>query len=234
MAERTALVTGGAQGLGKIIADHLINEGNDVIIFDIKEPLQKNGSKFFKVNLGNIKEVKSVLNKLKETEINIDILINNASLRNFKNFDSFTEEEIRDYIHVNLYSPLFLTNYLLNGMRKRNYGRIINIASRSGFWGYSTGSMYCSTKSALIKFTESLGKELALAEFNITANVICPDSFMTLEGRKLPRYEFVINHIKKDIFSIINSNINGKCFLPVRLPDKFIFIVRYIKQLLNL
>jgi len=67
-------------------------------------------------------------------------------------------------------------------MKEKGYGRIINVASLSGFQGYKTGSLYCSTKAALIRFTESLGKDLEKRDSDVTANVICPDSFSSVEG----------------------------------------------------
>ena len=116
-------------------------------------------------------------------------------------------------------------------MRKNKFGRIINISSISAFNGYKTGSLYCSTKSALLPFAEALSKELEEENNNITINTICPDSFVTIRGEKLEDFDKITGKIKERIREIIDGNGNGKVYNIFPFRSRIRYILSSLKKL---
>ncbi len=209
------LITGGATGLGKLISENLIRHNHQLIILDRFSKDKVNPDylekiSYYEVDLRDFIDVSQILDEIIKKYVRIDVLINNAALREFQTFNQFSEDEIVNNIKVNFETPILLIGKILPLMIKNNFGRIINISSISGLKGYSKGSLYCSTKSSLMVFTESLASDLSLLRKNITANAILPDSFQTREGVKLESYEYVTSTIIKITNEIINTNVNGK------------------------
>lgn len=233
------LITGGAQGLGKIIAEQLVNQGHQVVVFDIMDNkkipddyLQK--ITYYQIDLAETEKVKEVVNQMQSNlKTSIDVLINNASIRKFNKFINYFENEIVKYLKVNIEAPLLLSKLLLPSMAKNNFGRIINISSKSGFGGYSMGSLYCSTKSALITFTESVAKELKKENKNVSMHVICPGSFQRLDGTKLKSYNFILQKILNVTNKIIHSDTNKICYSVLTLKEKIITFVAGIRKILT-
>lgn len=226
------LVTGGARGLGKLISESLIELNHQVFILDrlpsenFDSTLLKKISYYFEVDLRDIDELTKVLNVLIEKYERIDIIINNAALREFSSFVQFSDTSIYDNIKVNFQTPLLIIKKFLPLMIKYNFGRIINISSISGLYGYSQGTLYCATKSALITFTEALASDLSELGKNITANAILPDSFQTREGEKFKSYKYITNKIIKTIIELIVSNKNGKIFIVTPPRKKMIELLK--------
>lgn len=196
------LITGGASGLGKDIAEFLLDQ-HKVYIFDILpgEAVDKDYlnrlSGYYQVDLSNITSLTEVFNTfLSEVDSQIDILINNACPRKFDYFQKFKVEEIVNMIDAGLSASLLLTNLCLQIMDKKGFGRIINISSASALEGYSKGSIYCSIKMALIVFHESISKELSQLGKNITITTICPDSFQALNGENLDKNSIITREIR--------------------------------------
>jgi len=123
----------------------------------------------------------------------IDVLINNAGIECFSEFDSLTEAEIQQTIATNLTGAILLTRLVVPGMKSRRFGRIINMASTAGKHGPAYGAVYGATKAGLIAFTQSLRGELT--EHGILSTAICPgfatdggiyDEIVKATGRKTP------------------------------------------------
>jgi NAD(P)-dependent dehydrogenase (short-subunit alcohol dehydrogenase family) len=210
------LITGGGRGLGKLIVENLSKSNHHIFILDrlpndkVDSDFLKNKSNYYEVDLNDFESVKKILDEIISKYREVDVIINNAAIRNFHSIEQFTEDEIVKNVKVNFETPVLLIGKILPLMIKNNFGRIINISSISGLQAYSKGSLYCSTKSALMVFTESLALDLSLLQKNITANAILPDSFQTREGEKLKDYEYVTNAITKMTNEFINTNVNGK------------------------
>jgi 3-oxoacyl-[acyl-carrier protein] reductase len=237
---RKIVITGGAQGLGRRITEHLSRRGYRVIVLDIKpfsdipSAYRKRIDRYYEVDLSDLMAVSKTIDRIIKKHGSIDVLINNAALRFFRDYMDFGEEDIQKYIAVNFTAPILMIKKILPVMIKKGYGRIINISSKGGFHGYRTGSMYSSTKGALIKFTEAFGMELNGNKGNVTVNVICPDSFSSLEGEKFCGYDQIVNSIVKHIDRILDSKINA-AVIPVFLPKTiFVEILRYFKDALSL
>ena len=182
---RTALVTGGAQGFGFDIAKRLLSSGAEVIIWDIdpkmieKSLKDLNSSKLSSkvVNVTNYGEVEDSVNEITNSS-KIDILINNAGITGptapLWEYDMDLWKKVVD---VNLMGTFNCCRAIVPNMIKNNYGRIVNVASISGKEGNANAGAYSSAKAGVIGLTKSLGKELA--DKNIAVNAITPTTANT-------------------------------------------------------
>ena len=177
---RTALVTGGAQGFGFDIAKRLLSSGAEVIIWDIdpkmieKSLKDLNSSKLSSkvVNVTNYGEVEDSVNEITNSS-KIDILINNAGITGptapLWEYDMDLWKKVVD---VNLMGTFNCCRAIVPNMIKNNYGRIVNVASVAGKDGNANASAYSVGKAGAIGLTKSLGKELA--DKNIAVNAVTP------------------------------------------------------------
>ena len=177
---RTALVTGGAQGFGLDIAKRFLNSGAKVIIWDIdSEMLEKAVKELDSPNLisnivdvSNYQEVEECINNIIKNS-NIDILINNAGITGptapLWEYDVGMWKKVVD---INLMGTFNCCKTIVPNMIKNNYGRIVNVASVAGKDGNANASAYSVGKAGAIGLTKSLGKELA--NKNIAVNAVTP------------------------------------------------------------
>lgn len=217
---KNILITGGAKGLGAHLARHLSAQGHRILVLDrsagrdLEPDYRETLTEYMTTDLADWPAVRDCIARiLAKHEGRIDVLINNAAARSFDDFSSFDTSEIERCIQVNFKTPVLLAHALLPVMRQNGYGRIINIGSRSAFRPYPSGSLYCSTKSALAVFTESVASELAASGNKVTINAICPDSFQTREGEKLPRFEETLRTIAETVDGLLSSEKNGNVIL---------------------
>ena len=177
---RTAVITGGAQGFGLDIAKRFLGSGAKVYIWDIDEKLLK--STIDEINNPNLKY--NIVDVSKFTEIektvleitsqnNIDILINNAGITGptapLWEYDIDMWNKI---VQINLMGTFNCCRAIVPNMIKNDYGRVVNVASVAGKDGNANASAYSSGKAGIIGLTKSLGKELA--DKNIAVNAVTP------------------------------------------------------------
>ena len=177
---RTALVTGGAQGFGLDIAKRFLNSGAKVIIWDIdrkmtdkviKDLNNPNLSSYI-VDVSNYKEVENSINDITKKS-NIDILINNAGITGpTAALWQYDVEEWKKVVDISLMGTFNCCKTIVPNMIKNNYGRIVNVASVAGKDGNANASAYSTGKAGVIGLTKSLGKELA--DKNIAVNAVTP------------------------------------------------------------
>jgi 3-oxoacyl-[acyl-carrier protein] reductase len=185
LKNKTAIVTGGAQGFGLAITERFLNSGANVIIWDIDEKVTSktlqnlNNPKLSaaKVNVTNSEEVQKEIKKITEKN-KIDIFINNAGIAgmNTKVWD-YPIEEWQKVIELDLNAVFYCCKAIVPHMIKNNYGRIVNIPSIAGKEGNPNASAYSSAKAGVIALTKSLGKELA--DKNIAVNCVTPAAAKT-------------------------------------------------------
>ncbi len=209
LKNRTALITGGAQGFGFDIAKKFLNSDANVIIWDIDEKeLQNvvkkiNNSKlsYNVVDVSNFEKInQTVLEINKKT--NIDILINNAGITGpTAELWNYSINDWNKVIEINLNGTFNCCKAVVPNMIENNYGRIVNIASVAGKDGNANASAYSSSKAAVLALTKTLGKELA--EKNIAVNAVTPagaktrildqmtDKHVKLMLSKVPRGRFL-------------------------------------------
>ncbi|AFS47127.1 short chain dehydrogenase [alpha proteobacterium HIMB5] len=183
---RVAVVTGGSQGFGFAIAERFISSGAKVIIWDIdinesKNALSKIDSNNFSyqiVDIRNNDEIEKNLDEINSEFGKIDIFVNNAGIAG-KNLSvkDYPLEEWKKVIDLNLNSVFYCCKLVIPFMIKKNYGRIVNIASIAGKEGNPNASAYSSSKAGVIALTKSLGKELS--NYNIAVNCVTPAAAKT-------------------------------------------------------
>ena len=185
LKNRTAIVTGGAQGFGYAITKSFLDSGAEVIIWDIDQKAVDEALKELStdkcshqiVDVTNFNDVIKNVEKVIENK-NIDIFINNAGIagKNAKVWDYQNEEWLK-VINLNLNSVFYCCKAIVPHMIKNNYGRIVIISSIAGKEGNPNASAYSTSKAGVIGLTKSLGKELA--DKNISVNAVTPAAAKT-------------------------------------------------------
>ena len=178
--DKTAVITGGAQGFGLDIAKRFLDSDAKVIIWDIdpemiekaiKEINNKNLSSNI-VDVSNYKEVEDCVKEITKKS-NIDILINNAGITGpTAALWEYDIEMWKKVVDINLMGTFNCCRNIVPNMIKNNYGRIVNVASVAGKDGNANASAYSVGKAGAIGLTKSLGKELA--DKNIAVNAVTP------------------------------------------------------------
>ena len=175
--DRTAVITGGAQGFGLDIAKRFLDSGAKVIIWDIDTKLIDEAMKEISnpnlssdiVDVSDYKEVETAVSKISK----IDILINNAGITGpTMPLWEYDVEMWNKIVKINLSGTFNCCRAIIPNMIKNNYGRIVNVASVAGKDGNANASAYSSGKAGAIGLTKSLGKELA--DKNIAVNAVTP------------------------------------------------------------
>ena len=178
--DRTALVTGGAQGFGLDIAKRFLKSGAKVIIWDIDPKMLEKAIKEIDnpnlssniIDVSNYTEVENCVSNITKNS-NIDILINNAGITGpTAALWEYDVEMWKKVVDINLMGTFNCCRSVVPNMIKNNYGRIVNVASVAGKDGNANASAYSVGKAGAIGLTKSLGKELA--DKNIAVNAITP------------------------------------------------------------
>ena len=178
LINKVAIVTGAARGMGKAIAEALVKEGAKVVGCDIIEDEIKQVADAIqclglKVDVTKEHEVESLVEKTVEHFRTVDILVNNAGILKPTKVDEITKEEWDLVLDVNLNGTFLCTKAVLPIMKKKKFGRIVNMSSSAGR-SVSTlgGAHYTTAKAGILGFTRALAKELG--NDGITANAVCP------------------------------------------------------------
>jgi acetoacetyl-CoA reductase len=175
---RVALVTGGTRGIGAAISIGLKNcgfkvaanyGGNDEAAQKFKA---EHGIEVFKWDVGNFDACAAGIKDVEGSLGPVDILVNNAGITRDAMLHKMTAEQWREVVSVNLDSMFNMCRNVIDGMRERNYGRILNISSINGQKGQMGQTNYSAAKSGIIGFTKALAQETA--KKGITVNVIAP------------------------------------------------------------
>ena len=178
--DRTAIVTGGAQGFGLDITKRLIRSGASVIIWDNDkkmvekaiEDIKSPNLSFNIVDISNYSKVEECVQEITKQK-NIDILINNAGITGpTATLWEYDIDMWKKVVDINLMGTFNCCRTIVPNMIKNNYGRIVNVASVAGKDGNANASAYSVGKAGAIGLTKSLGKELA--DKNIAVNAVTP------------------------------------------------------------
>ncbi|MBN8648740.1 MAG: SDR family oxidoreductase [Caulobacterales bacterium] len=184
MNRRTCLITGASAGIGKEFAQLMAQRGYDLILtarredrlIEIADNIEKEwGAKslIIKEDLAIDGAVDRILAKIRENNLNVDALINNAGYGLPGTFASTNWQEQKDFLNVLLNAPTELAHKLVPQMKENGFGRIINVASLAGHIPGSAGhTLYGAVKSYMIKFSQSLNSELEGSGVNVSA--LCP------------------------------------------------------------
>ncbi|MGK9231595.1 SDR family oxidoreductase [Inquilinus limosus] len=199
---KLAVVTGGAQGIGRAVAERFIASGAQVVLWDrdqalVEETGKAIGAKGVAIDVTDAAAVAAAV----ETQGRIDILVNNAGIAgpSVKTWD-YPIDTWRQVIELDLNAVYYCCRAVVPGMIARNYGRIVNVASIAGKEGNPNASAYSAAKSGVIALTKSLGKELA--GYDIAVNCITPATAKTriLEQVSQEHIDYMLSRIPRGRF----------------------------------
>jgi 3-oxoacyl-[acyl-carrier protein] reductase len=208
---RKAVVTGGAQGFGRAIAQRFIDSGAQVTIWDIDRALAEqtaqelgDAASFVQVDMSDWDAVRSAAARTEAEMARIDIMVNNAGIAGpTHSLADYPVEEWRKVIELNVNGVFHGCKAVVPGMVARNYGRIVNVASIAGKEGNPNASAYSTSKAGVIALTKSLGKELA--GHDIAVNCVTPAAAKTA----------IFDQISQDFIDYMLSKIPRNRFLLV-------------------
>lgn len=181
----TALVTGGASGIGYRIAKRLLEEGAaHLVVWDIDQPaldrtvdgLAGPGHDVdaFRVDVTDLAQVRHALAEMQTRGVVVDLLINNAGIIVGKQFADHSHEEIERTMAINALAPMRLAREVLTGMLERQRGHVVNIASAAGLVSNPGMSVYCGSKWAMIGWSDSLRLELERSDSGVRVTTVAP------------------------------------------------------------
>lgn len=213
LLDRTALVSGGASGIGKAIAKLFANEGANVLIFDIDEDkgeaavreINENGGKslFISGDVSNSADCKRSVESAIRNFGTLDILVNNAGIVRRSSVLETEEDDWDRVMDVNVKSVFLLCKNAIPVMKKTGKGVIVNIASGWGLAGGKNAAVYCASKGAVVLLTKAMS--LDHGEDNIRINCICPGDTDTQmlhdEANQLdtPVKEFLVGSVHRPL-----------------------------------
>ena len=210
---RTAIITGGAQGFGLAMTKRFLESGANVIIWDLDkvvtgETIKKiNSSKLSSaiIDVTNFDQVSNEVEKVtKNTKI--DIFINNAGIAGKNNTVwDYSVDEWKKVLELNLNAVFYCLKAITPHMIKNNYGRIVNIASIAGKEGNPNASAYSTSKAGVIGLTKSLGKELA--NKNIAVNAVTPAAAKTriFDQMTKEHIDYMLSKIPRNRFILVEE-----------------------------
>ncbi|GCE18547.1 3-hydroxybutyrate dehydrogenase [Dictyobacter kobayashii] len=180
---KVAIVTGAASGIGLAVAQDLAAQGVRVTLSDVDvdggraATAELEGARFQAADMTKPEDVRTLVASTIEAEGQVDILVNNAGIQHVAPIVDFPEEKWRQIIEIMLTAPFLLTQAVLPDMYKRNWGRIINIASVHALRASAFKSAYVTAKHGLLGLTRVTALEAA--EHGVTCNAICPSYVRT-------------------------------------------------------
>jgi 3-hydroxybutyrate dehydrogenase len=181
LEERTALVTGGASGIGLAVARELAAVGAKVILSDVSQRALEDaattvpGARIIAADLS----VREEVHRLQREAGAVDVLVNNAGLQHVSPVDEFDEMIWDRLIAVMLTAPFILIRGLIAGMYERKWGRVLNVGSVHSLVASPYKGAYVSAKHGILGLTKTVALEAAQRSQNVTVNALCPSYVRT-------------------------------------------------------
>ena len=224
LAGKVALVTGGAQGIGKAVALLLARNGADIVVSDINlekasetaKEVQTLGRKALatKVDVATLGDVEKMVEVILAQFGKVDILVNNAGIARDKLILRMTEEDWDAVLNINLKGTFNCTKAVVRHMSKQKSGKIVNIASVVGEMGNAGQGNYAASKAGVIGFTKTIAREFAQRGINV--NAIAPGYIETPMTDALP------DKVKEELKRLIPLDRLGK---PEDVAEAVLFLV---------
>lgn len=232
LENKVAIITGGAQGIGKSTVEKFLAEGAKVAIWDIDEnkgnefsgKLKEDGFdvEFFKVNVGDMNDVKNAVDKVVEKFGTVDILINNAGITRDSTLKKMTQEQWDQVINVNLTGVFNCTQAAAVVMVEKGYGKIINASSVVGLYGNFGQTNYVASKAGVIGMTKVWAKELGRKGINV--NAVAPGFIATEMVKAMPEKVITMMEEKTPL---------GRLGKPEDIANAFLFLASEEASFIN-
>ena len=222
LKDKIALITGGANGIGRATVTRFAKEGAKIILWDVSatgnkvvEELKKEGyeAAFKKISVTNETDVQAAVAEAHKQFGRIDILINNAGITRDRTLLKMSKQEWDDVMAVNLTGVFNCTQAVAPIMKAQNYGRIVSASSNVAIRGNYGQTNYVATKSAIIGMTKVWALELG--RFGITVNWIAPGFIQTAMTDAMPEdvRQNSLAHIPVGHWGVPDDIANGYLYL---------------------
>lgn len=224
LSEQTALITGGATGIGRAFAEALLEAGvGHVVIASRRQPVLKKAASemnakhggrvsAFIFDIRNQKQTETLVRETIDEFGAVDILINNSGLAVPETVTDITNEGWDQVLETNLRGAMWLTRALLPKMLEQDFGDIVNVSSQAGKNGYADVPSYCASKFGLLGFAESVRDDVRKRGANIRVYNFCPglvDVDSPLDEPPRPGFIHVRNMGRTLIYALsLDRNVN--------------------------
>ena len=212
-----ALITGASSGIGRDIARELSKRGYDLVLVarnlerlnEIKEELKTN----VEVVSMDISDSKNC-EKLHENYTDIDILVNNAGFGDCGYFDKTSLDKEIQMINTNIIAYHVLTKLYLQDMKKKNNGKILNVASIAGFMPVPLMATYYSTNAYVVRLSEAIREELRREKSDVQISILCPGPVDT-NFNKVADVQFALKGLSSEYVAkyAVKKFLNGKFYI---------------------
>ena len=183
LAHKTILITGGASGIGKIMARLMLERGGDVILWDINpvalkatvaelSPLGEVTA--YQVDVSDAEQIARAAAGVTKLFGGVDVIVNNAGIVVGKHFGDHSTADISKTIDINTTAPMLITRAFLPGMVARDSGHVCNVASSAGLIANPRMSVYAASKWALVGWSESLRMDLQQSSRQVKVTSVLP------------------------------------------------------------
>lgn len=229
LENKIAIITGGAQGIGKATVEKFVLEGAAVIVWDVDEEkgnklvgellLQQHKTRFMKVNVANLPEVENSTKQIISEFRRIDILVNNAGILRDATLVKMTPEQWQQVIDVNLTGVFNCTKAVAQYMIEKQYGKIINATSVVGLYGNFGQTNYVASKAGVIGMTKVWARELGRKGINV--NAVAPGFIATEMVTSMPEKVIAMMKEKTPLTRLGKPEdiANAYCFLASEEAD---------------
>ena len=243
------LITGASSGIGKDMAKILAKKGNEIIIVardenklnETKKELEKAGANVTCI-VSDLSKEENCIEIHKKVQ-NVDILINNAGFGDCGSFEKTNLEKEINMIKTNIIAYHILTKLYLIDMKKKNSGKILNVASIAGFMPGPLMATYYATKSYVVRLSEAIREELKKEKSKVQISILCPGpvetnfnkvanvKFKIREAKSIDVAKYAIKNLEKGKFYIIPgidvklARMGAKIF-PTKLVGKVAYMVQ--------